>query len=402
LEQPPRYHATQQYSTYPSYGGDMSRVYQSQTPPLPPPHAKYDYRYNQQLSALPGPQVPFSNGTPADRDYAEHYKKRKLSSDISVYSLSAQNGAGEDEARGEGYSRNTATPNISTPSSTERPSVELQSTRARSNMTEQDKHELKKEKNREKQRRLRSRRAEQLNNLEHLNTEKDARLEHLEAKVKRLEMEAIQKDEKWQRWVLELESRLGHSRRRSRLLENASSGSRENDDEINNSISREIADIRIRFGVAPFEGMARPNFSGSTESMNDGRIDDNMSGMFHANVGMPSTEEQRPREAPSSTSTASAISAPQKYHLANGERYRQSESPLSMQGLLSSNQRDMPDLSSRGADVAKDNTAIVTPVDDARSPRELQTAIYDRAEQLAESMGQGELICDVSKEHLLT
>lgn len=338
-----------------------------------------------------------------DRDYAGHYKKRKLSSDISVYSLSAQNGPGEDgAARGEGYSRNTATPNISTPSSTERPSVELQSSRARTNMTEQDKHELKKEKNREKQRRLRSRRAEQLNNLEHLNTEKDARLEHLESKVKRLENEAIQKDEKWQRWVLELESRLGHSRRRTRLLENANSGSKDGDEEINSSISREIGDIRIRFGVAPFEGMARPSFFGSSESMNDARIDARISGMFNANVGMPSTEDQRLRvEPPLVISTASAINAPLKQSLSNSERYRQSESPLSMQALLSPDQRNSPNLSPR-ANPAKDNTAIITPVEDARVLQGYQAAIVDRAEQMAEFMDQGELNCPVALEHLLT
>ncbi|GHJ89754.1 hypothetical protein NliqN6_6156 [Naganishia liquefaciens] len=382
LEQPPRYQSSQQYSPFPSYG-DMSRVYQSQTPPLPPPHVKYDYRYTQH-SALPGSQIPYASEPPLERDFDGQYKKRKLSSDISVYSLSAQNGPGEDGAvRSEGYLRNTATPNTSTPSSTERPSVESQSSRVRSAvMTEQDKHELKKEKNREKQRRLRSRRAEQLNNLEHLNNEKDARLEHLEAKVKRLETEAIQKDEKWQRWVLELENRLGHSRRRSRLLENSNTGKKERDEEINNSILREIGDIRIRFGVAPFEGMARPSFSGSSDSVSEGRLDDRMSGLFHASVGMPSTEEQRLRVDP-----PSATLAPSNQQSSSSQPYRQSESPLSLQAPLSPDQRKSLNLSPRAFDdAAKENTAIVTPIEDPRSIEDCQTMVVDSAEQVAEFM----------------
>lgn len=383
LEQPPRYHSSQQYAPFPPYG-DMSRVYQSQTPPLPPPHVKYDYRYNQP-SALPASQIPYTSEPALERDFDGQYKKRKLSSDISVYSLSAPTGPGEDgAARGEGYSRTTATPNISTPSSTERASADPQSSRVRTNMTEQDKHELKKEKNREKQRRLRSRRAEQLNNLEHLNTEKDARLEHLDSKVKRLETEAIQKDEKWQRWVLELESRLGHSRRRSRLLENTSTGRKESDEEINNSITREIGDIRIRFGVAPFEGMARPSFSGCSESVNDGRLDDRMSGLFHASVGMPSTEEQRPRVEPTS-----AIDAPSNQHLSSSEPYRQSESPLSMQALLSPNQRNSPNLSPRASGAAKGNTAVVTPVEDPVSVQDYQATVFDSADRILDFMNQG-------------
>lgn len=345
-------------------------MYQSQTPPLPPPHARYDYRYSS-LSGVPAHQPSFVAGPPPDREYPGQFKKRKLSSDISVYSLTAQNGPGEDgSSRIDGYLRNPATPNISTPSSTERPSAELQPARSRSQMTEQDKHELKKEKNREKQRRLRSRRAEQLNNLEHLNAEKDARLEHLETEVKRLESEALQREDKWQRWVLELESRLAQARKRCQMLEAAGSSIREGEAQLDSLISREIADVRIRFGCAPriVEGADRHVSYPAMRSAENGTVDDRMSGMFHANVAMPSTER-----LPGSTSDAMSplmIDPSVRSRSSLQDQYRKSASPLSVPAQLGPISRHPCSILSPPSAATlnnNDNTAVATPNDDNKS-----------------------------------
>lgn len=391
LDQPPRYHSSQQYSTFPTYG-DMSRMYQSQTPPLPPPHARYDYRYSS-LSGVPAHQPSLVTGPPPDREYPGKFKKRKLSSDISVYSLTAQNGPGEEgSSRMDGYLRNPGTPNISTPSSTERPSVELQPARSRSQMTEQDKHELKKEKNREKQRRLRSRRAEQLNNLEHLNAEKDARLEHLENEVKRLESEALQREDKWQRWVLELESRLAQARKRCQMLETAGPGTREGEAQLDNAISREIADVRIRFGFTPrtVEDADRHVSYSAMRSAENGTVDDRMSGMFHANMAMPSTER-----VPGSISDAMSplmIDPSVRPRLSLHEQYRKSASPLSIPARLSPTSRhpcSIPSPPSVNTLINNDNTAVATPNDDINPGQTMQTKSSRPVEHTSVYLEQG-------------
>lgn len=288
-----------------------------------------------------------------DRDYAGYYKKRKLSSDISAYSLSVNNGASEDvHPRMDSYSKNPPTPNISTPSSSERPPEELGATRAddrarQAQMTEQDKHELKKEKNREKQRRLRSRRAEQMNTLEHLNAEKDARLEHLEAKVKQLEAEAAEREGKWQTWVTELESRLTQARRRCKVLEAESMGQKDMDGEHDVSASREIADVRVRFGVEAANGID-PTFSYSTAVISDNmRVDPTLHragdpGMYRPKLAAGSNVNEQPRPR----SGSSAASPRESEHMSHSnsrpmgvqtsnDRFRHSGSPLSIQALLS-------------------------------------------------------------------
>lgn len=317
-------------------------MYQSQTPPLPPPHARYDYRYSS-LSGVAPHQSSFVAGPPPDREYPEQFKKRKLSSDISVYSLSAPSGPGEEgSSRIDGYLRNTATPNISTPSSTERPSVELQPTRSRAQMSEHDKHELKKEKNREKQRRLRSRRAEQLNNLEHLNAEKDARLERLENEVKRLESEALQREDKWQRWVFELESRLAQARKRCQMLESASTGLREGDGQLDQSIMRELNDVRVHFGIPPRAGGGAERLTSypTMRSADNNRVNDQMTGMFQANMTMPSIENSLPPTGSVVDMMSPSMGPPSvRRPSSHQDQYRSSASPLSIPARLSPTSR---------------------------------------------------------------
>lgn len=344
----------------------------------------------------------------SDRDYAGYYKKRKLSSDISAYSLSVNNGVAEDvHPRMDTYPKNPSTPNISTPSSSERPPEELVATRDRSQMTEQDKHELKKEKNREKQRRLRSRRAEQMNTLEHLNAEKDARLEHLEAKVKQLEAEAREREEKWQTWVTELESRLTQARRRCRVLEAASMGQKDNEAEQDVSASREIADVRVRFGVRAANGID-PSLSYSTAVVSDNmRVDPALhragdSGMYRSNlpaapVGL---EQPRPRSASSVASArdvehmAHSNSRPMGLQNTN-DRFRHSGSPLSIQALLSPSTENMQSTTGSFSteETRNDLSAAVSHMAGESDKAKMMDAVVARGlQQVVASLEDGEFV----------
>ncbi|KAJ9118157.1 hypothetical protein QFC22_004061 [Naganishia vaughanmartiniae] len=403
LDQPPRYHASQSYPQYPTYA-EGSRVYHAQTPPLPPPvqHPRPDYRYSS-LGGLPTPQQSYNNAPPMnDRDYVGYYKKRKLSSDISVYSLSVNNGGGEEiHPRLDTYSKNPSTPNISTPSSSGRPPEELGATRDRSQMTEQDKHELKKEKNREKQRRLRSRRAEQMNTLEHLNAEKDARLEHLEAKVKQLEAEAMAREERWQTWVTELESRLTQARRRCRVLEAASMGQKENEGDRDLSASREIADVRVRFGVEAANGID-PSLSYSTSVLSDNmRVDPALhhpgeQGMYRANVPAAPVGREQPRPQ-SAAGAASPRDAEYATHTSSrptgiqttNDRFRHSGSPLSIQALVSPSAENMQSatgsFSTEGTRTDM-NTAVSHMIGESNKAKMMDTVIARGFQQVVASL----------------